>query len=90
MLRERELTVLLILFANFYRCRFLFVCLFICYRYGDSCPRSFSARIFGIMWTLTGLVIISILIGAIASSLTSVVVEQPITLYGTKVGPHQE
>ena len=38
------------------------------------------------MWTLTGLVIISILIGAIASSLTYVTVEKPIALYGRKVG----
>lgn len=58
-------------------------------RYGDRSPRSVPARIFGIMWTLTGLVIISILIGAIASSLTSVTVEQSIMLYGAKVGTHE-
>ncbi|KAL9960831.1 hypothetical protein ACROYT_G034336 [Oculina patagonica] len=58
--------------------------------YGDRSPRSIPARIFGIMWTLTGLVIISILIGAIASSLTSVTVEQSIMLYGLKIGAIQD
>ena len=54
-------------------------------RYGDRCPRSIPARVFGIIWTLIGLVIISILIGAIASSLTYVNVDKPVTLYGAKV-----
>lgn len=55
------------------------------YSYGDRAPKSIPARIFGIIWTLTGLVIISILVGAIASSLTTVTVEQDIMLYGTEV-----
>ncbi|CAH3164520.1 unnamed protein product, partial [Porites evermanni] len=54
--------------------------------YGDRAPKSIIGRIFGIMWTLTGLVIISILIGAIASSLTSVTVERDVILYGTEIG----
>ena len=54
-------------------------------RYGDRAPKSIPGRIFGIMWTLTGLVIISILIGAIASSLTTVNVEKEIMLYGREV-----
>ena len=54
-------------------------------RYGDHCPRSIPARVFGIIWTLIGLVIISILIGAIASSLTYVNVNKPAILYGAKV-----
>ncbi|XP_022801143.1 contactin-3-like [Stylophora pistillata] len=36
--------------------------------YGDRSPRSVPARMFGIAWTLTGLVIISILVGAIQNS----------------------
>ena len=40
---------------------------------------------FGIAWTLTGLVIISILVSAIASALTSVTVKYPVILYGSKV-----
>lgn len=59
------------------------------YRYGDRSPRSIPARIFGIVWTLTGLVIIGILVGAIASSLTSVNVQKDITLYGTKVSSYR-
>lgn len=54
-------------------------------RYGDRSPRSIPARIFSIIWTLTGLVIIGILIGAVASSLTSVTVDHSIILYGAKV-----
>ena len=41
------------------------------------------------MWTLTGLVIVSILIGAITSSLTSVTVERDVMLYGTEVNPYE-
>ena len=59
------------------------------YRYGDRSPSSIPARIFGIVWTLTGLVIIGILVGAIASSLTSVNVQKDITLYGTKVSSYR-
>ena len=58
-------------------------------RYGDRAPTSIIGRIFGIMWTLTGLVIISILIGAIASSLTSVTVERDVILYGTEVNLYE-
>ena len=53
--------------------------------YGDRAPKSVAGRIFGIIWTLIGLVIIGILIGAIASSLTSVTVHKDVILYGTKV-----
>ena len=58
-------------------------------RYGDRAPKSIIGRIFGIMWTLTGLVIVSILIGAIASSLTSVTVERDVILYGTEVNLYE-
>ena len=37
------------------------------------------------MWTLTGLVFIGMLVGAVASSLTSVTVDHSIILYGAKV-----
>ena len=63
---------------------FILIAILFC-SYGDRAPKSIPARIFGIIWTLTGLVIISILVGAIASSLTSVTVEQDIMLYGTEV-----
>ena len=58
-------------------------------RYGDRAPKSIIGRILGIMWTLTGLVIVSILIGAITSSLTSVTVERDVMLYGTEVNPYE-
>jgi len=43
------------------------------------------ARIFGVIWTLAGIVIISVLIGQIATSLTTVTVEKEIMLYGREV-----
>lgn len=55
------------------------------FSYGDRFPCSVPARIFGIAWTLTGIVIISILTSAIASALTIVNVPYPIKLYGAKV-----
>ena len=58
-------------------------------RYGDRAPKSIIGCIFGIMWTLTGLVIVSILIGAITSSLTSVTVERDVMLYGTEVNLYE-
>lgn len=58
--------------------------------YGDRAPKSVAGRIFGIIWTLIGLVIIGILVGAIASSLTSVTVQKDITLYGTKASSKQQ
>lgn len=67
----------------------LYFPLLLFYRYGDRSPRSIAARIFSIAWTLTGLVIIGVLVGAIASSLTSVNVQKDITLYGTKVSSYR-
>lgn len=55
-------------------------------RYGDKCPRGVVARLFGITWTLSGLVVMAILTGTIATALTGFGVEGPyISLYGTKV-----
>ena len=52
------------------------------YRYGDRTPLSNAARIVAIVWTLTGVVIIGILVGFIAVSLTSVSVGVDYKLYG--------
>ena len=44
------------------------------------------ARLFGITWTLSGLVVMAILTGTIATALTGFGFEGPyISLYGTKV-----
>lgn len=56
-----------------------------CCSYGDRAPKSIPGRIFCIIWTLTGLVLISVLVGTIASSLTTAVVEKEVMLYGTEV-----
>lgn len=44
-----------------------------------------AGKVFSIIWTLTGIVIISMLTGSIATALTSETVEQEIMLYGAKV-----
>ena len=55
------------------------------HRYGDRVPKSIPARIFSIIFILTGLIVISILIGTMATSLTAVTLEKDVILYGTKV-----
>lgn len=53
--------------------------------YGDRVPKSIPSRIFSIISILTGLVVTSILIGTIATSLTTVTLDKDVALYGTKV-----
>lgn len=44
------------------------------------------ARLFGITWTLSGVVVMAVLTGTIATALTGFGVDGPyISLYGTKV-----
>ena len=51
-----------------------FVCLnclnFSIFRYGDRCPRTFSARAFAIVWLLVSMVLFSFFMGTISSILT--------------------
>lgn len=55
-------------------------------RYGDKAPRSFFARVFGIVWILVGLVIISTFTATITTVLTASSLSNEVKLYGTKVG----
>ena len=57
--------------------------------YGDKAPRSFFARIFGILWILIGLVIISTFTATITTVLTATSLTNEAKLYGTKVGTLQ-
>lgn len=54
-------------------------------RYGDRTPLSNAARVIAMVWTLTGVILIGILVGFIAVSLTSVAVGVDYKLYGAKV-----
>jgi len=54
--------------------------------YGDKAPRSFPARLFGIVWILVGLVIISTFTATITTMLTASSLSDETKLYGTKVG----
>ena len=54
-------------------------------RYGDRLPLSTIARLIAIVWTLTGVVILGILVGSIAVSLTYQTVGIDYKLYGAKV-----
>lgn len=54
--------------------------------YGDKAPRSFFARVFGIVWILVGLVIISTFTATITTVLTATSLANEAKLYGTKVG----
>ncbi|XP_048586965.1 uncharacterized protein LOC5496379 isoform X2 [Nematostella vectensis] len=53
--------------------------------YGDRAPISVAARLFGIAWTLTGLVIIAVLVGTISTSLTTRTIKAADRLYGTEI-----
>ena len=56
-------------------------------RYGDRSPQSIQARLFAVLWILTGLILTSILMGGITNALTTVTfASTSIKLYGTKVG----
>lgn len=54
-------------------------------RYGDKVPVGVCARLFAVVWIITGLVMASILVGVIATSLTFSTLDNEIILYGTKV-----
>ena len=60
-------------------------CLRLFIRYGDKVPVGVCARLFAVVWILTGLATASILVGVIATSLTFNTLENDIILYGTKV-----
>ena len=44
--------------------------LFICYRYGDKTPRSFFGRLFGVLWILLGVIVITMFTATVTSALT--------------------
>ena len=55
-------------------------------RYGDRCASGVATRLFSIVWTLSGLIVLVILIGSIATRLTHFGHVGPyVTLYGTQV-----
>lgn len=53
--------------------------------YGDRAPLSHKGRSFAMLWTLTGLVIISLTMAMITTALTSITLQSKIKLYGSKV-----
>ena len=55
------------------------------FRYGDRVPVGFWSRLFAVAWILTGLVVASVLTGALAASLTFYTIEKDVMLYGSKV-----
>ncbi|XP_031571660.1 uncharacterized protein LOC116305827 isoform X3 [Actinia tenebrosa] len=57
--------------------------------YGDRAPVTILGRLFGIFWTLAGLVVLSVVVGAISSSLATVSMDTNVPLYGTKIAAFQ-
>ena len=39
-------------------------------RYGDKTPRSFFGRLFGVVWILLGLVVVTMFVATVTSALT--------------------
>ena len=70
--------------------RFLLISSF---SYGDKTARTFIGRVFAVIWILVGLVICSMLIGAIGSAFTSITVVSPpvaTMLYGARVSANKK
>jgi hypothetical protein len=55
------------------------------FRYGDRTPVTILGRLFGIVWTLVGLVLLSIMIGTLSNSLITITMDTKVMLYGAKV-----
>ena len=53
--------------------------------YGDRTPMSQLGRIFAVGWVLVGLVIISVMMGALTTALTTITSVSDTTIYGSKV-----
>ncbi|XP_048583941.1 uncharacterized protein LOC5510390 isoform X2 [Nematostella vectensis] len=53
--------------------------------YGDRSPVSPKARLISIAWTLAGVVVIGIIVGSIATSLSTITIKQASSLYGLRV-----
>ncbi|XP_057300471.1 uncharacterized protein LOC130632586 isoform X2 [Hydractinia symbiolongicarpus] len=54
--------------------------------YGDFVPKRVLSRIFAIIWILVGLVMSSLIVGAIVTSLTTVNDAAKVKIYGTEIG----
>ena len=54
-------------------------------RYGDRVPISHVGQLFGVIWILMGIMMVSMFIGVVTTSLTSVSLETVTILYGTRV-----
>lgn len=54
--------------------------------YGDKAPKSVFARMFGVLWILTGLVIVSIFTATITTNLTTNNLSKNIKIYGSRIG----
>lgn len=54
-------------------------------RYGDRAPKSLQGRAFAVIWILIGICIISIFTATLTTSLTTVSLENKISLPGSKV-----
>ncbi|XP_027035829.1 uncharacterized protein LOC113664427 [Pocillopora damicornis] len=55
------------------------------FSYGDKVLVGFWSRLFAVAWILAGLVVASVLTGALAASLTFYTIEKDVMLYGSKV-----
>ena len=55
------------------------------FSYGDCCPRTFYGKCFGLIWMLTGYVIITMFLGTITTVLTSISLEGKGDILGVKV-----
>ena len=55
------------------------------YSYGDRCPAGNIGRAFATVWVLIGLVVVSLMTGALTTALTSITESSGVQIYGSKV-----
>ena len=53
--------------------------------YGDRCPAGNIGRAFATVWVLIGLVVVSLMTGALTTALTSITETSEVQIYGSKV-----
>ena len=53
--------------------------------YGDRTPKSLCGRLFGVLWILTGLIVIAMFTASATSSLTLATVDTDFGIQGQKV-----
>ena len=53
--------------------------------YGDRFTIGIPGRLFAGLWMIVGIILMIVMVGSIGTSLTTIIIDTSVTLYGTKV-----